>query len=812
MDARAQAINLLDRGEVREAELICERRLIVDPDDADSCALLAEIHLSTGRDASAADMLTRLTQLRPQDASVHRRLAGVLLSQGCTDQAINVLRTAIAIEPRSTRAHNNLGQALMRLGRTEEAKASFQEALRLDPRYAVGYNNLGMACTEGAEFERAMECFRRALELDPALAIAQLNLAIACERAGRLAEALQGYEAVLARAPEFADAWVGRGSALSQQRRFEDALESLERALSLRPGDAATLTRKARVLMSMERVNESLSTADEALRRDAANAEAHHVRGEALRKLGRKSEALQSLEFALRLNPNDVQGWGNLGVVQHELGEFDLAVRSFRRALELDPANIEARTRLLARLIPSVPLTQEEAMGARGRFDTQLLEFEGWSSTRVFSESEALTVAQQQFFYLSYEEESNRSLLERYRGACAARLASFDRDRSPGRERSSGHECASVPPGLSGGPAQRFKLGLVSAHVHDHSVYNAIVRGWLKHLDRARFDIALFSLGAKQDASTREARASVEHFEAGSRPTGDWAAELRRRRFDALIFPEIGMNETALALASQRLAPRQFAAWGHPETSGLPTIDGYLSAELFEPRDAQDHYTEPLVRLPNLGVHCRPYGTVATPVDFDRLGIDRNDILFICPGVPFKYRPKDDRILVDIARRLTGCVFVFFESEVAELSHKLHARIAAEFRNAQLDPARYLVSIPWQPRAAFFGLLRQADVYLDTIGFSGFNTLMQAVECHLPCVTYEGRFMRGRLGSGILRRLGLPELVALDKDQYVDLAVKLASSDACRSEIREKIRRAEATAYSDIGAVDALSAVLLEST
>jgi predicted O-linked N-acetylglucosamine transferase (SPINDLY family) len=486
--------------------------------------------------------------------------------------------------------------------------------------------------------------------------------------------------------------------------------------------------------------------------------------------------------------------------------------------LELDPNHLQARTRLLARWIPSVPFTQEEAMGARATFDTQLLEFEGWSSTRVLSESDLLTVAQQQFFYLSYEEESNRPLLERYRGACAARLASFDRGRASGHECSSGpessseRECSSVPPGLSGGPPQRFKLGLVSAHVHDHSVYNAIVRGWLKHLDRARFDIALFSIGAKQDASTREARASVEHFEAGSRPTDDWVAEIRRRRFDALIFPEIGMNETALALASRRLAPRQFAAWGHPETSGLPTIDGYLSAELFEPPDAEDHYTERLVRLPNLGVHCQPYGTVPAPVDFERFGIDRNDTLFVCPGVPFKYRPKDDRILVDIARRLTRCVFVFFEYEVAELSHKLHARIAAAFRNAHLDPARYLVSIPWQPRAAFFGLLRQADVYLDTIGFSGFNTLMQAVECHLPCVTYEGNFMRGRLGSGILRRLGLPELVALDKDQYVDLAVKLASSDVYRSEIREKIRRAEATAYSDIGAVDALSALLLEST
>ena len=38
-----------------------------------------------------------------------------------------------------------------------------------------------------------------------------------------------------------------------------------------------------------------------------------------------------------------------------------------------------------------------------------------------------------------------------------------------------------------------------------------------------------------------------------------------------------------------------------------------------------------------------------------------------------------------------------------------------------------------------------------TLGFSGFNTVMQAVECGLPVVTLRGEFLRGRLGSGIKR-------------------------------------------------------------
>jgi predicted O-linked N-acetylglucosamine transferase (SPINDLY family) len=801
MDTIAGAIDLYRTGNARDAELACERRLAVCGDDAETLSLLAEIHLATGRTESAATLLEQLTQMRPEDAATFRRLAGALLSLNLPAQAAAALRSAITIEPASTRAHNNLGRALMQLGRLSEAVASYQEALRLDPGYAIAHNNLGLALTASGEFDLAAESFKRALALDPSMTIAEVNLAIVFEKRQQFAEALLLYERVLANAPQLVEAWVGRGSVLAKLNRLAPALECFEMALNLRPRDAATLTHKASALLSLERAMESLQCADAALRVDDNAADAHNIRAGALRRLGRKSEALHALERALALNPAYVEAWCNRGIILHEIGEFERAVGSYRRALELDPDEIQARTRLLARLIPSVPLSEEEAGGARGAFDAELLELESWLNTRIRGERDALLAAQQQFFYLTYQEISNRTLLERYRSACAARLAEFTHASQP-RVR--------IPAVRSDRAFQRPRLGFVSAHVHDHSVFNAILRGWLECLDHEQFEITLFSVGSTQDALTRTASTSVDHFETGARPIADWARVIRDRDLEALIFPEIGMNETTLALAALRLARRQFAAWGHPETSGLPTIDAYLSADLFEPADAQDHYTERLVRLPNLGVHCRPYGVAPAPADLQSLGVVRNGPVFICPGVPFKYRPQHDRVFVEIARRLQRCTFVFFQHEVAELSRKLHGRIAAAFHDARLDPEQYLVSIPWLPRAAFFGLLREADIYLDTIGFSGFNTMMQAVECHLPCVTYEGRFMRGRLGSGIQRRLGLPELIAGDTERYIALAVELAENTAYRTQIRDRIRCAEPAVYRDLRAVDALAGLLLQ--
>ena len=46
--------------------------------------------------------------------------------------------------------------------------------------------------------------------------------------------------------------------------------------------------------------------------------------------------------------------------------------------------------------------------------------------------------------------------------------------------------------------------------------------------------------------------------------------------------------------------------------------------------------------------------------------------------------------------------------------------------------------------------MAQADVFLDSPGFSGFNTAMQAVECGLWIVAYEGARLRGRFASGML--------------------------------------------------------------
>ena len=152
---------------------------------------------------------------------------------------------------------------------------------------------------------------------------------------------------------------------------------------------------------------------------------------------------------------------------------------------------------------------------------------------------------------------------------------------------------------------------------------------------------------------------------------------------------------------------------------------------------------------------------------------------------------------------------VFFELNPRGAREALIARLQAAFARAGLDYERYVIFVPPLVRPAFHGLMKRADVFLDTIGFSGFNTAMQAVECGLPIVAWEGRFMRGRFASGIVKRMKLDDVVAKSEKEYIALAAKLAGDTAYREQIRARMVAARDVLYGDKAPIRALEEFLM---
>ncbi|RZJ16251.1 MAG: tetratricopeptide repeat protein, partial [Haliea sp.] len=501
------------------------------------------------------------------------------------------------------------------------------------------------------------------------------------------------------------------------------------------------------------------------------------------------AQAAKWLRQSLEAQPKqaDAQYW--LGNALMGTGDAIEARKSYQAALGLDTNYVQARWGLVMAQLPAIarqPGEQEESAAA---FARELDKAKAWF--RTYRPAHAYrAIGAQQPYYLAYIEQDHRAVLREYGELCTSLMGAWARK-------------VPVP-----APAPRhegkIRVGIVSAHIQNHSVWHAVLRGWVEHLDREQFEIEIFHVGEGRDAETDWAARHVARLHHGLGDWVAWAKAVSDGRFDVLIYPEIGMDSTTVRLSSLRLARVQLASWGHPVTTGLPTIDGYISAQAFEQEGSQAHYNEPLIALPRLGCSYRAYGTKPRPVDLAALGVAPGDRVLLCAGTSFKYAPRDDQLYVEVARRCRPCKLLFFGAPGDLKADMLQQRLRQAFAAADVDFDASVRFIPWLAQEQFFGMLQQAHMLLDSPGFSGFNTAMQAVECDTPLVAWEGRFMRGRFASAILRELGMEEWIAASHGDFADRVLALCD-DATRARVQRQLRERKARLFDDKATVDALA-------
>jgi predicted O-linked N-acetylglucosamine transferase (SPINDLY family) len=261
------------------------------------------------------------------------------------------------------------------------------------------------------------------------------------------------------------------------------------------------------------------------------------------------------------------------------------------------------------------------------------------------------------------------------------------------------------------------------------------------------------------------------------------------------------------------LAPLQIAGWGHPVTTGLPTMDLFVSGELLEGPGAERNYREKLIRLPGTGVCTQLTADEPQPWHGSDRSTDR--VRFTLCQQPIKFDPADDLLLTRIAKAAGPCEFwLASPNKLPWTGPRLRARLAAAFHTAGLDPDAHLRVLPWLPRRQFAGFLDEMDVYLDCPGFSGYTTAWQAVHRGVPIVTLEGEFLRQRLAAGLLRQIGIADGIASCHDEYVEIAARWAREcrDADRwAQRRESVREAAPKADGNRAAVSAFEQAAIEN-
>ncbi len=665
--------------------------------------------------------------------------------------------------------HFKLGNVFLEQGKLESAIESYQQALKINPDYAKAYHNLGFVSQLQNNFEAAVEYYQQALNIRPNEAQTHNNLGIVLKKQGQLRSAIESYQQALKFKPDYAEAHYNLGDIFFDQGKLNKAIESYQQALKINPEYGP----------------------------------AYHKLGCLFKVQHNFEAATESYQQALKFLPDSIhtEVYFNLGNTYFDQGKSEEAIESYQQALKINPDYSLAKFGILFKQLPIIYSDVAEINIQRNKYQQHLHELaESYKRANPKELKEAVEcVGALQPFYLAYQGLNDRDLQRTY-GEMLVHIMS----------NSYPQWSQDIPlPDLQ--PNEKIRIGFVSRYFYQHSVWKIPMKGWVENLNRSEFELFGYHTYFLQDGETAKAAKAFDKFVQGPLPLEKWADIIQQDKLHVLIFPEFGMDPATVKLGCLKLAPIQVAFGGHPETSGLPTIDYHLSSDLMEPENAQEHYTEKLVRLPNLAIHYTLLPVEPKPTSKKDLGIAEDEIMFWSCQSLYKYLPQHDDVFPRIARDLDKCKFVFILYEGEAVTKIFRQRLKKAFEEFALNYQDYCIFLPRLSSTAFAGVTAIADVFLDNIGWSGNNTTMESTNFNVPIVTYPQEMMRGRHVLGILKMMGIEETIASSKEEYVQIAVRLGRDAEYRQHISQLIAQNKHKLYNDLEPIRALEEFLLNA-
>ena len=340
--------------------------------------------------------------------------------------------------------------------------------------------------------------------------------------------------------------------------------------------------------------------------------------------------------------------------------------------------------------------------------------------------------------------------------------------------------------------------------------------GVIGKLDRTRFDVYIAGFVPVEAYRGILADVFIKKYKDVYIYLGTSLAAARKKleplELDIIIYPDLGMKVLPTLLAYSRLAKVQITTWGHSETSGINTIDYYVSSEWFESSSsqAQEGYTEKLVLFKSLGTYYFSPNqifidnntTLAKPHIFKtkvELGFPGNAHLYCCLQTFYKMSSEFETTLARILQLdrdgiiLLSNGFPYCRSHLA----RLH-RVIGE------DNIKRVRWIPAVDKSAFLNLVAISDVCLDPFPFGGCNTTFEAFDYNIPVITWPSERLHGRFTYGLYSKMDMVdcECIARNGEEYAQIASRLAMNDKLRHKIQRAIEVGKSRIFQERASVD----------
>jgi protein O-GlcNAc transferase len=579
-----------------------------------------------------------------------------------------------------------------------------------------------------------------------------LRLGVEHQQHGRLPEAARIYQGILGKNPNQPDALHLLGSVAVMTGQAEKGIDLIGRAIAINPSAAGY----------------------------------HNGMGIALATLGRNEEAIAAQRRAIELNPKLFNAWHNLGSVLAAEGRYEEAVESFKVAVQLKPADANVRNGLGVALLLSK------------RIDEAISEFE---EVRRLSPNLVTVYMHLGTAYLecAMHDEAmacfDKALALEPPTANRLSTKIFAMHYQPGVDSAAilkvarqWDELVSAPlPRLVSSHAddrtadRKLRIGYVSPDFRDHPVGRSILPLLVNH-DRGEFEIFCYSNAAREDSTTAKLRACDVVWRNIHRESDDRAAEMiRGDKIDVLVDLALHTVGHRLAVFARKPAPVQMSYLGYCSTTGMGAMDYRVTDGFIDPAGVDlGVYSERTIRLPRnyLGYVAAGEAPDVSPLPC----LDGGDVTFGCLNKFAKCSADALEVWGRILQSVPKSRLIIHASDGKHLD-----RARERFERAGVVASR-VEFIGKQDWPAYMRTYGRIDIGLDPFPYNGGVTTCEALSMGVPVITRSGDTGVGRVGRSILSNVGLSELIAQSRDEYVGLAVGLANDFDRLKRLRAELR------------------------
>ncbi len=556
-------------------------------------------------------------------------------------------------------------------------------------------------------------------------------------------------------------------------------MRCFDTALTHDPGHLPSRFGRAVILHDLGNLVEARRAYEGLLKVAPGQAAIHNNLGTVLDAMQDLRNAERYYQSATRLDARYATAWANLAGLKTRQNRIDEAREYYGRAIALDPAD-QVKAMLRDFLCPAY-------YADRGAIDRHRAEYQEilrkWQATPPRCHIEALWQAGVCVpFNTMYQGLDERPIREAFSAmitpwfaASAAKL-----DAAPVRKPAPG----------------RTRVGLLVTPRHE-GIFLRSMRGIIEHLD-TRFRISIVCGASGKPALESALQRDELDFVILPGTLERMAAAVRAAELDILYHWEIGTDATNYLLPHYRLAPIQCTSWGVQVTSGIAAVDYYLSSRFAEPENAQVHYTERLLlAAAPLTYQFRVRAERPAIETRQRYGWDAADRLYACIHQTGKIHPDFDGVLGDILRRDRKGKIVLTRDAWSYVSAQLEQRL----RHTLADVADRILFLPYLSGDEYLNVLSACDVSLNPPCYGGVNTTFDALSLGVPLVALEGEPQIARYAAGYLRHIGMHELVAKDLASVAEIAARLGTDDAWRSEVSTRLSERSGTLFENIESV-----------